>query len=82
MKKKGKSLTNNRRLLRGEDNQNYVVPIHSTKKLLNSRDSYENAFSAKKIAFSPARFRTIALDSKPDYSHHIKMTVGKKRSPD
>ena len=68
--------------MRGTDNQNYLVPIHSSKKPVNSRDSFEFGMQAKKLAFSPARFRTIALDSKPDYSHHIKMTVGKKRSPD
>jgi len=79
MKKKlGKSVnSNNRRILRGADHSNFLVPIVSTsnKKVFNSRDSYEG----KKLAFSPSRFRTIALDSKPDYSHHIKMSVGKMK---
>jgi hypothetical protein len=67
-----------RRLLRDGEHANYLMPIKSVKKF--SRESYESGVGAKKHAFSPARFRTIALDSKPDYSHHIKMTVGKKRS--
>lgn len=29
--------------------------------------------------YTPTRFRTLALDSKPDYSHHINMSIGSKK---